>query len=412
MSKEVKKIYRKQWLDFRIKKTLIISLLSALIINLLIFLIIGKNINDYYESSVINNTEIKYIIPSPSQSQIDELKNKEYVNNIVSSSFLKLNTNVRDNNIETPIVIIDEKLNLNNTPYSLDRKIKGANHLNDDTVFIDYLFSVKNNVKLNDVLDITIGNNKLTYKVSGIYETNTLVNSDYGSILLYKSNRLNDFLTDNNYNLKITNAYVNANKEIESDYFVDYKAYGRLKDRSEFPDDDSYQIHYDNFIKTNFTNEIVHFKIKAVNFNLPIYILIINSIILLLVSFYNYVFLNNKREDGFRIKMIRYGIVNSKTRKDEKARKAELALNEKKKKDNIMMIINHYKKSFYIELFLIVLFAIIPTGIYYLILRNSGLYIISIYKTIYILSIIVVVILSLVFNFLLINKINKKIKGL
>lgn len=403
MSKEIEKIYKKQWLDFRIKKTILVGFLAALIINLLVFLVIGGNINEYYNNSIENNTEIKYIIPSPSQSQVDELKNKTYVNEIVSSSFLKFDIVINNKSIETPIVVIDEKTNLKSTPFSPKRKIKGEISLDEDTIFVDYLFSKSNKIKINDYIKLSIGNNELTYKVTGIYETNTLINSDIGSVLIYKSNRLNTFLTDNNYELKITNAYINASKEIESDYFNDYKAYGRLKNRSEFPDDDSYQIHYDNFIKTNFTNEIVYFKIQDVSSKTPVFILILNSIILLGFSLHNYIFLKSKREDSFRKKMISYGIVKTKEQKTEQ---------EKKKEENRLRIISYYKKSFVIELIIISLFVIIPTIIYYFIVESSGIYILSLYKNIYFITIVVAIIFSIVVNYFIINKIDKQIKGL
>ena len=256
----------------------------------------NKDINSYYEDSVKNNTNIKYIIPSPSLTQISELKEKPYVNQINTTSYLNLEVVIDNNSVEVPIIVIDSKTSLDNTPFSSKRLIKGSNHLEDGTVFIDYLFFVKNKVDINESLKIKIGTTTKTYKVSGIYETNTLVNSEVGSIFIYRSNELIDLLNENNKKLIITNAYIDATNEIEDDYLSNYKAYGRLKERSEFPTEEAYQIHYNNFMNANFSAEIIYLNNKIGKSSKIVIITIINSIIILAFSMYNIIHLNNSKE--------------------------------------------------------------------------------------------------------------------
>lgn len=395
MDKAVKKIFITQWKDKRIKKTLVLGFLAMLITNLLILFIVGKNINQYHDYSIINNTDIKYIIPSPSINQIEELGDKDYVSNINATSFLNLDVIYKEKIIKTPTVLIDSMDNLENTPFSKKRLIKGEAFLKTNTVFVDYLFVKNNNVKLSDTIKLKLGEIEKSYIISGIYETNTLVNSDVGSVFIYKSSEIINILTDNGYELIITNAYLNATNKIETDYFTDYKAYGRLRDRSEFPSDESYEIHYNNFMNANFSNEIIYFKQEIYSSN-PIYIVLtINSLILLFLSMHNYLYLNSKNEQTFIRKITNYGKVKNLTKNRNKVD---------------MPLITYYRITYLIEVLFIIILAVIPTVLYVLIINSRGIYVPKLYKYSYFSSIIIPFLISVIINFFITNKLKKQLK--
>ena len=104
-----------------------------------------RAVEAYNDNSIASNTNINYVIPSPSKEQIVELKNKSYVSSITPTYIASLpiykETKMLSNSNLVTIVNLNADLNV--TPFAEARLIRGEIGLSDKVILIDYLFAKK-----------------------------------------------------------------------------------------------------------------------------------------------------------------------------------------------------------------------------------------------------------------------------
>lgn len=220
--------------------------------------------------SVYLNTSIDYIVPGPSRSQIDELESTDG-NGIKSvtpyfETTTAIDINRRSINGTTIIFPFAEKMKY--TPYGPARITSGKTDLKGGDAVVDQTYIERYGCSIGDRVTISIAGWDYAFQITSIAETNTYYNN--GTIAL--------ILTEDGASqleaagIKFSAAYITANDTAacESYLYSEYKPLSRLKDQSEFDNEDIYNQHLQNFNEADWTKEITNcqenYKILSVKY--------------------------------------------------------------------------------------------------------------------------------------------------
>lgn len=247
------------------RKSVLIIIATYVIFAILSSFVFTKQIIDnsaeiYNECSIYKNSGCDFLIPSPSENQINEVKGFDFVESITPYYFTESAVTVNDKTLTSNILMLDEAENISNTVYNSDRLIAGEK-LKSHGAIIDYSYAKKNNISVGDNVVLYFANNKCEYTVNGIFEANSFY--DNGVLLVNWSSTEKEAVKNNvNSKLIYSGAWLqSANHDLCKAYLQsDYKPMGRLKDRSEFDSDEAYQIHVNAFNNASFASEIIDFS--------------------------------------------------------------------------------------------------------------------------------------------------------
>lgn len=272
--------------------------------------------NKYNFESIYINTFIDFIIPSPSFEQISVIENSGDTGIAAITPYYETTSKVQieGKSCNGITIIIPDDNKVVNTPYTSKRIIEGDSAGSGQAV-VDKIFAEKNSCKLGDIVDMTIADRNMSFKIVGIAETNTY--SKDGTIaLVLNSDDRTAFL---NQGIKYSAAYVKASdyEKCKSYLFSEYKPYGRLKDISEFSSEDAYNQHLDNFENADWTKEITNcadnydsLKVKYENVESTVYrnLIIYSVIIIIGILAINLVFLNSASiQKAMKINLVKKG---------------------------------------------------------------------------------------------------------
>ncbi len=252
------------WLKNRLFFSTIFTLLSSfIIIGLFIHPTINSYSNEEYERNFAKYSHVDFDIPSPSFIQIPELKNLDHISNVIPYYFLNRDVTFNSTSLSNLGVLFFESFNqLNETMYNPSRVINSSELEFDNPILIDHSFSKKYGLKIGDTLSITFDGTLVSFQIKTIYEDNLYYQD---SILVGQWNGGQKLLIENQLGrpLNYSGAYVFSNDKIltKSYLSIDYKPYGRLRDASEFPSQEAYEIHYNAFFNSNYANEISDFNL-------------------------------------------------------------------------------------------------------------------------------------------------------
>ncbi|MCQ2081765.1 MAG: hypothetical protein MJZ11_08900 [Lachnospiraceae bacterium] len=251
------------WIRHRLIFTLILSGAMAAIIGLLfVFPYVSQKANDYNSQSIYKNSNVDFIVPEPSVEQVAELPGTNGIDTVFPFYMTKMAVDINGSSRTTTVLLSDQFQNIENTMYSANRLIDASKSEFENPICVDWQFCNETSAKIGDTVSITIGGNKIDYKISAIYETNTVY--DGGAILVEITDEQKNSIMQNSKNSGYSGAYISA-----SDYnacrnylITDYRPLGRLKDISQFEDEAQYMVHYDAIMSSSYANEITDFRIR------------------------------------------------------------------------------------------------------------------------------------------------------
>ena len=222
-------------------------------------------------TSVYESSNIDFDIPSPTKEQLNQIKNLEFIDDVFGYYYTESEVKIRNSSKKIKIIFSDMLDSLDFTMYNNSRLIESSNNYS-NPIYIDYDFSKKNNIKLGDEIEF----NNIKFQAGRIYETNTYYTSALFAPLVGEQKKLIE-----NSAKSYSGAYLKCNDKNKTDaYLKTYKPLGRLKNRSDFSNDDEYQMHYNSWKNANYYNEITSFSDKLESINEKTSINYIDAIIL------------------------------------------------------------------------------------------------------------------------------------
>ena len=220
---------------------------------------VRTNINqaqDKYEfESIYINTEIDFIIPSPSYAQISEIQTEANGIEVVKPYYeTSAALSVNEQTCKGTALIFPDADNLDVTPYGSKRMISMAEEVQPGTAVIDKMFAETNGCVIGDTITISIDNTAYKFTVVGISENNTYCSD--GSVALFLSSE--DATVFETIGIKYSAAYIKATdlSKCKNYLLEDYKPFGRLKDKEDFKSEDTYNEHLENFSNADWSKEM------------------------------------------------------------------------------------------------------------------------------------------------------------
>ncbi len=244
--------------------------------------IVVNNVTASDKKDFYNKIETNYIIYGLNEEQQNEYNSFDDIDFIYSYYRYETNITIDDKSYMNYIGIYTND-NICNTPFDEFRLIEKST--NQNPVYVDYNFASKNNVSLNDTIQLKLGKSIVDATISGIYGTNYL--DDIHVMILYKDfkssvdSMFEKFETNFSY-IHTTNSE-SFDKYLKSNYIP--KAF--MKTRDDFDSDFDYAIYLKNYNSKEYYNsenvkQIVSDGLKVISSNSKNYIII--SILLLLIG--------------------------------------------------------------------------------------------------------------------------------
>ena len=251
------------WVRHRLLATIVLCAAVALISSLLFaFSYVNQQANSYNSQSIYKNSNVDFIAPEPSFDQVQTLPGTSGIDKVFPFYLTKTAVNVNGNTRTTTILLSDEFDNIDSTMYNSQRLIEKSSSEYDNPILVDWQFCHDTSAKIGDTVSFTLGGNSVEFRISAIYETNSVY--DGGAILAKISEEQSKAIQQKSNNSGYSGMYIMASdyNACKSYLTSDYRPMGRLKGRDQFEDDDQYQIHYDAIMSSGFANEITDFRVK------------------------------------------------------------------------------------------------------------------------------------------------------
>lgn len=259
--------------------------------------------------SIYVNTTIDYIVPGPSNTQVDELESSERngIRSVTPYYETKIAIDINGRSVKNGTSLLfpsAEKMNY--TPYGCARIINGATGVKGGDAVVDQAYLDKVRCRIGDIVSISIGAREYFFKITSVAETNTYYNN--GTIALILTEDVAHQLQESG--IKYSAAYISANdvSACETYLYSEYKPLSRLKDRSEFDSEAVYNQHLQNFNDADWSKEITNcqknYKILSVRYEnvqtgIWTNILIMAIIVGFVIVVFNTVLLTNRGMKSF-----------------------------------------------------------------------------------------------------------------
>lgn len=294
----------KNWVKYYLLLgTVIVAILSFLCSVVFVKNNVGHAQEKKVFESIYKDTAIDFIIPSPSYSQIQEIEQNQETGVTAITPYYETSSSARINGNEAKgsVLFIADASKVDYTPYGTKRIVSGEKSVTEGNAIVDRTYIENNSCKIGDTVEMTLSGHQFTFTVTGMTEDNTYYNG--GTIaLVLSSEQVAQLESDG---VGYSAAYVAASDYEKCKRYLlnEYKPYGRLKDESEFDNQEAYQQHVNNFNDANWSKEITNCKdnysslsVKYENVESGIYrnTIIAAVIVLLAAVIFNIVLLKNE----------------------------------------------------------------------------------------------------------------------
>jgi hypothetical protein len=214
-------------------------------------------------TSLYENENLDFDIPSPSYEQISQLENESFIESVFPYFYTETDLSINGKTRETNLFFSDAFDKLDQTMYCQARLIEKSSQTYSNPILVDYQFVQDTGATLGSTVSVTLGTIKIDFQVSAIYETNTYYEG--GAVMAKWEGLQKDTIMAISPKLVYSGAYVQASDFSQCKNYLEtqYKPYGRLRDASEFATPEAYQIHYNAFMSANYANEITNFNVKG-----------------------------------------------------------------------------------------------------------------------------------------------------
>lgn len=309
----------KYWLKNRFIVETLTFILSLTVNTIFFFSNSVSNLSLSYDAiSLYKELNIDFNVPSPGKLQIQDLENLTHIDDVIPYYSTSKTVAFGLESLANVNVLFFDNFNQNDlTMYNEARLIETASRQFENPLIVDFRFINQTGLAIEDEVIIEFGNIYTTFNIQSIYETNTYYNTNV-VLGLWKGSQKNNTELFLGKPLGFSGAYINSNNLTATQLFLqnEYKPLGRLRERSEFDTEESYQIHYDNFYSTNYSNEISNFdnlfidkSIRSNNYLLISYTnLYVGLLILILLqAFFTINFISRKSEFKYFKTLINIG---------------------------------------------------------------------------------------------------------
>ncbi len=258
--------------------------------------------------SIYAHTTIDYIVPGPSNSQIDELESTEENGIKAVTPYYETTTviDINGSSVNGTSILFPFAEKMKYTPYGSARITNGATELKGGDAVVDQAYLDNIGYGIGDNVSINIADREYTFKITSVAETNTYYNN--GTIALILSRDAAHQLEE--AGIKYSAAYISADDKAacETYLYSEYKPLSRLKGRSEYDSEDTYNQHLQDFNDADWSKEITNcqenYKVLSVkydNVQTGIWInnLIMAIIIAIVIIVFNTVLLTNSGMKSF-----------------------------------------------------------------------------------------------------------------
>lgn len=279
------------------------TLLMLLVAVLCSFTFVKGNLDRSYDKSKFESTyatSVDYIIPGPSYSQIEELENGDNGISVVtpySETSAPLYINGKPANGTSLFFPFEDKMEY--TPYSSLRVVKGDYSTQGGSALADMAYFEKNGCDIGDVLTITISGHEYSFQIKAVTQTNEYYD---GTIALILTG--DDSAQMQADGIDFSAAYVSAKDSVKCKAYLEteYRPLGRLKDKTEFSSEETYNQHVQNFNDADWSKEItdcrgnyekLSAKYENVQTTVWINIAVMSIIVLTVIAVFNLVLLKH-----------------------------------------------------------------------------------------------------------------------
>jgi len=244
----------------------IIGIFLAIVLGVVCSLTLTKNseeilFNKNTLESYYNGSNVDFIVPGPTKEQIVDIKKSENngIQEIVPYYSFTMGILINAKNASGVGYVFQTADELNNTPYNVQRIIKGKKPQIGEAV-VDYTFMKKNKCKIGDTVSLVYDSKELKYNIVAVAESNLEFTKHSGTVAIIIKEEDNQLFTNNK--LKYSGAFVKSgNYEKCLNYLRnEYKPLSRLKDRESFDSDEAYQLHVDKFNAYDWMKETTDFQ--------------------------------------------------------------------------------------------------------------------------------------------------------
>jgi len=238
--------------SYKIDRNEIIYLSLFLVFFVLNLFIVNSNLNINKKFN-LNKTNIDYIIPTPSQNQVDQLLDSQYIKNVIPYYYISFSIN--NVNSLADGYILNSFNDIYNTYVSEDL-ILSKNNLSNNSIVIDDVFSKKNSIDLGDTLKISYGNITLDLKVDIIFSSDN--RHSFGMIFIQKNEMIIEELKNQNSNrIYYSGAFIQSDNLEETKFVIEkYVPLGNLKSRESFSSNELYDIYLDQLNSADYSLQI------------------------------------------------------------------------------------------------------------------------------------------------------------
>ncbi len=251
---------KKEKIKISINRTvaMFITIIILVVLNLLIGFNGYTNKEENYQKqiSVYEDSTFDFVCPSPSKQQVIDLSHLDHISNVTGYYQSEFSGEVKGKSFSKQnILLLDDIKESENTIFNSQRLLEG-NDVIDNVVYIDDNFASRFDMNLGDVVSISYLGSSINYTVSKVFKSS---NNENGLLMVEYSGAIKDKIESNRDKPLTYSACTITSKNISNtrSYLKDnYKAMGLLKDRSEFENDEQYQIHYNSFYNTDYTKLI------------------------------------------------------------------------------------------------------------------------------------------------------------
>ncbi|MCR5456953.1 MAG: hypothetical protein K6F14_02630 [Clostridiales bacterium] len=221
------------------------------------FVLGGFFFNLYEDTSSKYNfakTSVDFIIPSPSQEQVETMSTLDHIDSIVPYGFVSKTINKDGKSLKTNIYILDNANSISQTVFSDALLISRIKKMPDNAIFLSSKVADALKTHVGDSVEVSVFNNAIDFTVAAIYQDDQ--RNVGGTVIVTLSGDLENDLPEN---YTYSGAYISSNNtDATKKYLSSYKPLGDLRSRDDFDSDEAYEIYLGSRENTDYTQSIFY----------------------------------------------------------------------------------------------------------------------------------------------------------
>ena len=241
----------------KILKNISLGIICSAILLVLVFLIVStsekENSDDVF---YLENCDFDFIIPRPWYTQIPEIRNLSFVEEITPYYITEKSVSIGERSTKADIYFFDSNAHISNTAFSTMLMTEGAS-LDEDSILIDEKTQkILGGASVGDEVHISLSDSQIRFRIAGIVRANRF--SRYPTAAVLYSGKQKNAINNTVENISYTGAFVKTNdvSAAETYFNTRYKAMGKVGERSWYEDEQAYEFMKNSIENLNFSKEI------------------------------------------------------------------------------------------------------------------------------------------------------------